>query len=165
MHMSERVYQVIIGVLVLVIIVGGAIMAGERRSGLSTNMAAELQASTTPPTETAAHAEGAAPAQGDAVSVADQPAGESVAVQSVTLAKDGWVAIRNSADWTLGAAWFPAGTHADVSVPLLRATESGQSYTAALYYDIPDDHAFKLHQDPAVLMADGSTVSGAFLAK
>lgn len=93
----------------------------------------------------------------EAVSVLDQPAGDSVRVASVTLAKAGWVAVRDSLR-IYGAAWLSAGTHADVSVPLLRNTESGSTYSVVLYAD-DGDKAFNFHVDALI-----SGVSSTFTA-
>lgn len=104
-------------------------------------------------------------AEEDAVLVADQLTGESVSVMSVTLSKPGWVAIRDERGWTLGAGWFDAGTHANVSVPLLRATEAGQRYQALLYIDTLGDHTFDLHGETLVTNPDGSVAGTTFVTK
>lgn len=74
-----------------------------------------------------------------AVSVVDQPAGSSVAVESVTVPPPGvWVAVRevNGVDLgnVLGAARV-VGPHSDVIVSLLRPTEPKRSYAIELYRD------------------------------
>lgn len=88
-------------------------------------------------------------ASSGAVSVQNQPAGDSVLVNSVTVPPPGvWVAVRemNSADLSnvLGAARV-AGPRSGVSVPLLRATKPGRPYAVLLYRD-DNGGAF----DPAV---------------
>jgi hypothetical protein len=96
-------------------------------------------------------------ATNEAVSVSDQPAGDSVRVGSVTLAKTGWVAVRD-AQRIYGAAWLTAGTHENVSVPLLRNTTSGSKYSVILYVD-NGNKQFEMHADSMV-----TGVSGMFSA-
>ncbi len=74
-----------------------------------------------------------------AVSVADQPSGENVTVESVTVPPPGvWVAVReaNGSDLgnVLGAARV-VGPHSAVVVSLLRPTEPSRSYAVELYRD------------------------------
>lgn len=84
----------------------------------------------------------------ESVTVTDQPAGDSVRIERVTLAKAGWVAVRDSLR-VYGAAWLPAGTHENASVPLLRNTAAGTSYTVVLYVD-NGDKSFDLHGDAII---------------
>ncbi len=189
--MSERIYQVIIGVLVLVILVGGALMVASKRASVTANMGAESPAmvSTTSSEQSASYGTantsgtsvaiadsgvttvkpGSASvspstmAQGDAVTVADQPAGKSVNVGSATLSRLGWVAIRQNG-WILGAELLHGGAHKNVTVTLLRATAAGKSYEVILYAD-DGDKSFNLHKDSLIVNSDGSAVSAAFLAK
>lgn len=74
-----------------------------------------------------------------AISVADQPAGESVAIESVTVPPPGvWVAVREVIAGDLGnvlGAARVSGPRSGFSVPLLRPTESGRSYAVQLYRD------------------------------
>lgn len=83
------------------------------------------------------------------VSVADQPSGESVIIESITVPPPGvWVAVRevNSNDLgnVLGAERV-VGPHGNITVSLLRPTEPGRSYAVQLYRD-DNNGAF----DPAV---------------
>ena len=84
-----------------------------------------------------------------AVSVANQPAGDVVAVESVTVPPPGvWVAVRDVYAGDLGnvlGALRVGGPRAAISVPLLRATEPGRTYAVQLYRD-DNNGAF----DPAV---------------
>lgn len=78
----------------------------------------------------------------EVVSVASQPAGFEVVVESVKVPLVGvWIAVRetNSTDLgnVLGAARV-SGTHSSVSIPLLRATEPGRTYAVELYRDDND---------------------------
>jgi hypothetical protein len=177
--MSERIYQVIIGVLVLVVLVGGWLMIAAKRAKPSTTMTTQLAASTTDSeidsdadavvsktsgkTSTAT-TKNTTVATGNEISVADQAAGKSVSVESVTLTKRSWVAVQDNKDWTLGAQRLEAGTAKDVSVALLRATVKGQTYKAVIYVD-NGDGKFDIHKDTLVTKADGSVLSSAFIAK
>jgi cytoskeletal protein RodZ len=178
---KERTYQIIIAILVIVILVGGLIafrrpqqvsstdLSVSATSSVSTNEGADLSqaASTTDEAGSSQAGESStgnvAPAAGESVSVADQPAGMSVSVGSVTLNQSTWIAIRDSEGRTLGAALFPAGSQTDVSVPLLRATTAGESYQALLYVD-DGDKQFDLHKDAIVTGESGNVVGSAFSA-
>ena len=75
----------------------------------------------------------------DAVSVADQPSGSTVTIESVTVPPPGvWVAVREVQGGDLGnvlGAARASGPRSNLSVPLLRATEPGHSYAVELYRD------------------------------
>lgn len=98
---------------------------------------------------------------GEAVTVRDQAAGESVAVASVTLTQNGWVAVRDSDGRVLGAARFDAGTWSDVSVPLLRATVTSSPYQVLLYVD-DGDRQFDLYKDILITDASGGVAGTTF---
>lgn len=74
-----------------------------------------------------------------AVAVNDQPAGDTVVVESVTVPPPGvWIAVREVVDGDLGnvlGAARAGGPRTDFSVSLLRATESGRTYAVELYRD------------------------------
>ncbi|OGG58009.1 hypothetical protein A2853_00745 [Candidatus Kaiserbacteria bacterium RIFCSPHIGHO2_01_FULL_55_17] len=103
-------------------------------------------------------------ASNESIDVADQPAGMGVKVRSATLVQVGWIAVRDANGRTLGAGRFEPGTHADVEVSLLRATEAGQSYQALIYVD-DGDKAFDLHKDILVTGPDGSVAGDVFSAQ
>lgn len=178
MTMTERTYQVIIGILVLIILLGGGWLLGDkmRQAKITGAMAtstsdsratlADTAMSPTDPdtsSNSAMQTPGASPmtpaptmpSQGEAISVDGQSAGMIVTVGSVTFSKPGWIAVRDSNSRTLGAAWFPEGTHKDVTVSLLRATTPGMRYQAMLYID-DGDKKFDLHKDTLVTNSDGS---------
>lgn len=160
--LKDRNTQIIIGAAVLVVIVAIVwwMMAHRAKPADMAQEATTTQESSTgvQPSQIGAH-NPTAVESGDTVSVGDQPAGDSVRVASVTLSQDGWIAVRDSSGRTLGAGWFAAGSHENVSVPLLRNTEAGQSYQVLLYVDAGDDHKFDLHGDTLIVNADG-TVAG-----
>jgi hypothetical protein len=85
-------------------------------------------------------------------------------VTSATLSQEAWIAIRDASGRTLGAALFPAGPQSNVSVPLLRATASGESYQALVYFD-DGTKTFNLKTETIVLNADGSVAGTTFLAQ
>lgn len=97
----------------------------------------------------------------ESVSVADQPAGDTVTIASVTFTEVGWVAVRDDRGWTLGAKRFEPGTHSNVAMSLLRATEAGQRYQVLLYID-DGDGAFDLDKEILVTRSDGSVAGVTF---
>lgn len=68
-----------------------------------------------------------------------QTSGTQVHVKRVTVERAGWVAIHEIEGGhvlnALGARRLDAGTHNDIVVELLRATEPGREYAAILYVD------------------------------
>jgi hypothetical protein len=74
-----------------------------------------------------------------AVLVVNQPAGDVVTVESVTVPPPGvWVAVREVSGTTLGnvlGAVRAEGPRSNLAVSLLRATEPSQSYAVQLYRD------------------------------
>lgn len=77
------------------------------------------------------------PADSGAVSVADQSAGLSVTVESVTVPSPGvWLAVREMQGGDLGnvlGALHVTGPRSAIVIPLLRATAPGLSYAVELY--------------------------------
>jgi len=98
---------------------------------------------------------------GEEVSVADQVAGESVLIASVTLNQMGWVAVRDEDGRVLGAARLDAGSWENVTVPLLRGTTAQKSYQVLLYVD-DGDRAFDLHKDILITDAGGGVAGTTF---
>jgi len=74
-----------------------------------------------------------------AISVGNQPAGDSVVIESVTVPPPGvWVAVREVNGDELGNVLGAArvtGPRSEVSISLLRATEPGRTYAVQLYRD------------------------------
>ncbi|HUO49967.1 MAG TPA: hypothetical protein VMU25_00085 [Candidatus Paceibacterota bacterium] len=169
LNVLKENWGVIIGVLVafLVGLWAGFTLGSHGGVASETVEVSNTTIATTSTETTQKHEEASNPevtATNDAVVVSDQSAGKSVAVKSVTLSQKGWVAVRDSDGKTLGAAFFPAGTSTDVSVPLLRATEAGQRYQVLLYYD-DGNHNFNLKTEVLVVNADGSVAGTNFSAK
>ena len=100
---------------------------------------------------------------GELLTVSNQKAGSEVKIDSLSLTRASWVAIRDSKDWVLGAAWFPAGATSG-TVSLLRNTVAGEHYTAVIYID-NGDKKFQVHGDSLVTGADGVPGSASFTAQ
>jgi hypothetical protein len=119
----------------------GAALGATSTAGTATNTLGTLGAATTTNATTTASG---------ALSVADQPAGSSVTVESVTVPPPGvWVAVREVVSGALGNVLGAArvgGPRSSVIVPLLRATEPGRTYAVELYRDNGDD-VFNLDTD------------------
>jgi hypothetical protein len=83
------------------------------------------------------------------LSVSDQPPGDTVVIESVTVPPPGvWIAVREANGNNLGnvlGAERVGGPRSNVSISLLRSTESNHSYAAELYRD-DNNSAF----DPSV---------------
>lgn len=75
-------------------------------------------------------------ARGESVSVSDQPAGETVLVDAISITSPSWVVVREEG-WILGARRVDE-SGSEISVPLLRATEAGGSYEVVIYIDDGD---------------------------
>lgn len=77
------------------------------------------------------------PVESGALSVSNQPAGNTVIVESVTVPPPGvWVAVREMQGGSLGnvlGAAYARGPRSNFPVPLLRATEPDRSYAIELY--------------------------------
>ena len=171
MKINEQTYQSVIGVLVLIIIFLIWWMSahpGEPIPGMTSGVATTTQAGDTGTVGKGGFS--SAPditmspttmASGEAISIASQTTGMTIAVSSLTLSQPGWIAVRDSSGRTLGAAWFDTGTRTGVSVPLLRGTSAGQSYQALLYAD-DGDHQFDLRSDILITNSDGSVAGTTF---
>lgn len=97
----------------------------------------------------------------------NQRAGSSVTIKKVEFSEAQWVVVRDrnndgAAGSILGAGWFPAGIHENVSVPLLRDTAGGEEYLAMLYADTNSDKKFDHKTDALVKDAAGNAVSVSF---
>lgn len=114
----------------------------------------------TPPPFTAniTNASEATSSESGAVSVADQPAGSSVTVDSVTVPPPGvWIAVQEISDGTLGNVLGATRVHgplSNVTVPLLRSTEPTQTYAVVLYRDGGDGGVFDLKIDSVYVDLD-----------
>lgn len=132
--------------LTLGILITGAYFLGNRASSLSIPASSLSPESSTTPllpadeTNTTSIPLTSSAQESGALSVVNQSAGDSVAVESVTVPPPGvWVAVREiGGDGTLGnvlGAARVAGPRTNVTVPLLRATEPDRTYAIELYRD------------------------------
>lgn len=99
--------------------------------------------------------------------IENQRAGSSVFVKKAELSQAEWVVIREtntngSAGNILGAGWFPAGVHENVSVELLRGMISGERYVAMLFSDADGNKKFDHTTDAPVSDADGNSIATLF---
>ncbi|TSA44206.1 hypothetical protein D4R49_00530 [bacterium] len=111
----------------------GALLAGVWFSGGGTSPTLFPSSSSSLATTTALSRESGA------VSVANQPSGESVTIESITVPPPGvWVAVREASGTDLGnvlGAERVVGPHGNIIVSLLRPTEPSRSYAVQLYRD------------------------------
>ncbi|MGD0328209.1 MAG: hypothetical protein ABSB00_00645 [Minisyncoccia bacterium] len=77
--------------------------------------------------------------ESSAISVTDQPSGDTAVIESVTVPPPGvWIAVREMSGNDLGnvlGAVRVSGPRSSISVPLLRATVPNHSYAVELYRD------------------------------
>lgn len=100
----------------------------------------------------------------DAIIVTDQPAGNSIFLNQVTLSASGWVAVHEiaydgSLGPILGAARFDTGTW-EGNVVLLRSTVPKMQYRAVVYHD-DGDKEFDFKRDD-IVMRDAMPVMTSF---
>ena len=103
----------------------------------------------------------------NALVVENQRAGVSLSVHKVELPEPQWIVVRDMNDdgsWgtILGAGWFAAGTHENVSMSLLRALIGGEQYAAVLYADTNGDKKFDHKIDMPLKDSTGNFVSVSF---
>lgn len=106
-----------------------------------------------------------AEATNESIEISEQEAGSSVVVDKVTLSESGWVAVREMRDGMMGNILGAKriqnpGTISRVSVPLLRPTLSGETYTVVIYRD-DGDRDFDFNFD-ALVVRGGDPVSATF---
>lgn len=101
------------------------------------------------------------------LTVNDQPAGPSVTISRLNIARPTWVVVYVSREGkpgsALGARLFFAGDKQG-KVGLLRSTERGQSYFVGLSVD-NGDRAFSLSEDKPLADADGGPLWATFTAR
>jgi len=100
------------------------------------------------------------------LAVNNQEAGNVVYVTTIVLEREGWVAVHEDINGSLGnvlgAAWFPKGTSSG-SVELLRDTRVGGTYHAVLYTD-DNDKIFELGEDAQLVNVEQEPVMDTFEA-
>ncbi len=174
--MHDRTNQVIVGVVVVILIAGAWYVGraqGKIPSGTTTSTATVSDSDEEEAGDTSTNVKTSASSnvslalimtRGESVAVVDQSAGPVVKVASVTLPQLGWVAVRDSKGWVLGAGRFVAGTSKNVEVILLRNTVAGEKYQVLLYSD-DGDMKYDLHKDSLVMNADASVAGTTFTAR
>ncbi len=134
--MSSFIIGVILGALLAAAWFSGSGVSRIALSPVFSAVPSSSDASSTPPSES----------ESGAVSVADQPSGDSVVVESVTVPPPGvWVAVRETDGTALGnvlGALRVGGPRSQVTIPLLRGTEPGRAYAIELYRDDNGDGGF-----------------------
>jgi len=80
-------------------------------------------------------------AKENTLTVTNQPSGNTVTIDTLSLTQEGWVAIHDAGPngWILGARKFSAGTHRALSIPLQRMTEAGKTYSVVIHRSNGDD--------------------------
>lgn len=154
--------QWVVVAIVAVVLIGGGVWLFMRDSGSDVNGAATTTPNSNSTTTVSTSSSGAISGtvtqpSGEAITVADQPAGDSVRVSSVNLSGTGWVAVRDSMR-IYGAARLNEGTSENVSIKLLRNIEAGKTYQVVVYVD-DGDKVFDFKKDALV-----SGVSDSFTA-
>lgn len=99
--------------------------------------------------------------------VENQRAGSSVMVKKAELSAAQWIVVREknkdgSRGSILGAGWFPAGVHENISVSLARETVGGEEYLVIIFADINQDKQFDHKVDEPVKDAGGNIISISF---
>jgi hypothetical protein len=165
METNNMTQWVIIAAAVVVLIVGGAWLALRGRTPAPASDTAA--ATTTVPATTTVDATTNVPkgtvtatSDGESVAAADQAAGKSVMLSSISLTRASWIAVRDDKS-ILGAAWFPSSATAG-SIKLQRETVAGTSYRLVIYVD-DGDKKFDYKKDQLII-ADGGPVGGSFKA-
>lgn len=104
----------------------------------------------------------------NSLNVVDQAPGRTVAVETVTLEKTGWVVVREDNQGQigniLGARLFSKGESSG-EVELLRGTVEGGTYYAALYNedsDLEQNREFNLNKDLPLVDSEGSSIQVQF---
>jgi len=107
------------------------------------------------------------PSGTNAFVVENQRAGDSVLVKKAEFSEARWIVVREINDDAtvgniLGAGWFSAGAHENISVSLRRGTIGGEQYKAELFSDSNGDRQFDHKIDEPLKDAAGNTISVSF---
>ena len=103
----------------------------------------------------------------DSIVLSEQGAGNIVFVNKAVFTKDSWIVIHEDKNGNfgniLGAGWFPKGVNENVTVELLRGTETDKKYYAVLYND-DGDKKFDAKTDKPIT-ENGKTIQQTFTVK
>lgn len=137
---SNTRMMIVIGVVVLIILIlGGWLFFGGKSSDDGDDRGARMEESDESIPESAGDAVVVQPttaANGEALVVSNQSAGNTVLVTSAVVNAPSWITVREEG-WILGAARIEeSGTN--IVVPLLRGTEAGNNYEVVIYVDNGD---------------------------
>lgn len=159
---TDKVTMLIVGVIALIVgfLLGWIANGGDSEPKATTEESEKTErveeTGTTTPSEAETETE---PVSGGDVTVENQAAGKTITVATVAADGDTWIAVRDDINGKpgniLGAKRVSTGTHTNVSVPLLRATESGKSYFIVLFTD-NGDKKFDHKTDRPVFSQDSS---------
>ena len=174
MKINEWMYQSVIGVLVIIILLltwwiasrpgFGVYPAVSGKTATTTNNVTGPSTVVKSSASTSQPSSATTVSKGDSVSISNQSASKAVMVSELNVPQQSWVAIRDSNGRILGAAWFAAGKHTKVTVPLLRSTTAGQKYQVLLYAD-NGDRIFDLHKDILITNSGGAVAGTTFTAE
>lgn len=151
------------------LLVGGMVVGVLLATGWSSYQEGKPLAKGPAATSTQSAATSSAPAHKSAAPlvVEDQPAGSSVAISSLSIARPTWVVVYVSREGrpgnALGARLFFAGDK-EGRVGLLRDTQAGARYFVGLSVD-NGDRAFSLSKDLPLADADGGPLWATFRAQ
>ena len=99
------------------------------------------------------------------ISVANQPSGSTVSITSFTLETDGWAVVHEEKNGfianALGAVRRDEGQYTNITIPLLRDTQSDSRYWIVLYSD-NGDRQFNLQTDSPLKDSLDSPITSSF---
>lgn len=162
MEMNNMTQWLIIGAAVVILVAGGTwlFVGREDSEPADTPISTSIAPTITEGTNSMPKGTQISESDGELVTVADQPAGDSVTLSAMGLTRASWVAVRDDMS-ILGASWFPSSATSG-SVKLQRATESGKSYRVVIYVD-DGDKKFDFKKDQ-LITADNAPVGASFSA-
>lgn len=144
------------GIILLVLVVAAWWLTTKPKADDTMNQANGSQTSTTTQQSGSTSSSTAQPTvdvnTGEEISVSDQPAGDSVQVVEAKLSRVTWLAVRDPLRIYGAAKVTPpqgGGTVQDITIPLLRNTAAGTSYTVVAYVD-DGDGVFDFKKDSLV---------------
>lgn len=164
----------VLGVAIGALVVGAWFVLYPEHAEAPTDTAADMPAvpvAGTRPAEESTHFSGDPESftqAGNAVSVRDQQAGNTIVVDSASLAQDGWIVVHEEIldgviGNALGATRKDAGTYTAVSIELLRPTVAGKHYWVTVYAD-NGDKIFSLKDDTPLFGTTGELLLAGFTA-